>query len=231
MNRSFGITVRPRNGIEKQSVLEKKLIKYCEKCEYHSYVFEKEYEARHCHIQLFFEEAKNKGDIKKQFMRICEACIPDWDAAQKKVCVLVKLCYNDWIECYCIDNDIKADDYSDNICHNPPLCDEDYYPTEEEQMKFKTKSNAVDQRFHRYTELYNEHTEYKDNKYPSLATCALFIGDLMFVSKQIPVIIDDKARKNVVKCFWAYYNGRCDFNMLLYEKDKTAALLELCCGS
>ena len=98
-------TIRPRNGIGKGSMLEKSIIKYCEKCEFFSYVFEKEYEARHCHIQLFYDIPKNKGDIKKQFIRICEANIPDWDTAQKKVCVLVKICYNDWIECYCIRDD------------------------------------------------------------------------------------------------------------------------------
>lgn len=191
-NKSFGITIRPRLGIPKDGSLQKAIIKYCEKNEFHSYVFEKENEARHVHIQLFHEEPKFTGDIKKQFQRICEKYIHDWDIAQKKVCVKVRVCYNDWIENYCIENDIKQNEHKDNIFHNPPLNEEEYYPTQEEQDKAKNKANAVDQRFHSYVVMYNEHPEFKDNKYPSLYTCGMFIGDLMFKSKKIPVIIDDR---------------------------------------
>ena len=77
--RSMGITIRPRNGIVKNGSLEKAIIKYCNKFPYHSYVFEKEHEARHVHIQLFFEEGKYKGDVKKQFMRMCETHIHNLD--------------------------------------------------------------------------------------------------------------------------------------------------------
>lgn len=221
--KSFGITVRPRNGIPSNGVLETSLIKYCKKQDFCSYVFEKEYEARHCHIQLFFNEGKYKGDIKKQFLRICEANIPDWDLAQKKVCILVRICYNNWIENYCIENDIKKEEYSDNCVINVPLDEQNYYPSEEEQAKANAKSNAVDQRFHNYVELYNEHPEFKDCKYPTMFMCAKFMNDIMFVSKKIPVIIDDKARRNVVRCFHSYYRGYFDHKMFLDKDEVTLA--------
>lgn len=217
--RSFGVTVRPRNGIIKNGTLQKALLKYCNKFEYCSYVFEKENEARHVHIQLFFPEPKFKGDVKKQFLRICEAHIPDWDIAQKKVCVLVKICYNDWIDAYCIDNDIKACDHSDTMFHNPPVDDDEYYPSQEEQDAAKAKSNAADQRFHHLVELYNEHPAYKDNKYPQIYTCAMFIADIMFVTKKIPVLVDDRQRKNLVKCFHAYYNKNAPLEMMMTNDD------------
>lgn len=222
--RSMGITIRPRNGIPKDGSLQKALLKYCDKFTYCSYVFEKEHEARHVHIQLFFEEGKYKGDVKKQFMRICGTHITDWDAAQMKVAVLVKICYNDWINNYCIENDVKKDDYCDTIKYNPPENDE-YYPSQEEQDASVLKSNASDQRFHRLTELYDKHPEYKDNKYPSLYTCSMFIGDIMFKSKLIPVVIDDKARKNICKCFHAYYTGNADINMMMTKNDVETYML------
>lgn len=217
--KSFGITIRPRSGINQNGVLESSLIKYCKKCEFYSYVFEKENEARHCHIQLYFEESKYKGDIKKQFTRICEANIPDWDLAQKKFCVNIKICYNNWIENYCAENDIKTEEYSDNCVINVPLDEQDYYPSEAEQEKANAKANAVDQRFHSYIQFYNEDPEFKDYKYPTMFMCAKFLNKLMFIEKKIPVVIDDKARKNICKCFHSYYRGFFDAKMWLYEDD------------
>lgn len=227
--RSMGVTIRPRNGIVKGGSLEKAIIKYCGKFTYYSYVFEKEHEARHVHIQLFFEDGKYKGDVKKQFMRICETHIHDWDAAQKKVAVLVKICYNDWINNYCIENEIKQDDYSDTIKHEPPDND-DYYPSQEEQDAAESKSKAADQRFHNLVTLYDSHPEYKDNKYPSLYTCSMFIGDIMFKSKIIAVVIDDKARKNICKCFHAYYTGNAGLDMMMTKNDVEKVTLLMTAG-
>lgn len=199
--RSFAITFRPKLGIIKGGALEKKLISYFSKFEYASYIFEKEAEARHFHGQLWLPELKTKGDIKKQMLRFGESCIVDWDLAQKKVAICVCICYNSWFDNYCLENELKLDEHSDTCSHRPPLIEDEYYPTEEEQDAVKKKANAVDQRFHSYKVLWEERFDYVPT---DLMPVANFLHDLMFIEKLIPVVIDKKARINICECLYFY---------------------------
>jgi hypothetical protein len=148
---------------------KKKILKYCDKFEHCSYVFEKEGAERHAHTQAFFPDGKYKGDIKKTFLRFVEQSVPDWDVAQKRVPVIVRICYNNWIEGYCADNELKSKEHSDHLKMDVPLDEDNYYPSVEEQEKAKASANAADPIFHKLTLLYDEHPRFKDNKYPDLS--------------------------------------------------------------
>jgi hypothetical protein len=204
--KSFGITINVKPGIVKGSKLEENLLKATKTANYYQIVSEKDGCERHFHIQLWFDDKKKKGDIKKKFERILSKEM-FWDVDHKRHAIKIKICYNDWILNYCEENELKlnGDDYSDMILDNMPAITEDYYPSEEEQENIKNKANAKDQKFYSWLELWNKY-EYKcDN--PRDIDIAEFLGDMMFKSKTIPVIVDDKARRQNCKCLLAYIQG------------------------
>lgn len=204
--KSFGITINIKPGIQKDSKLELHLLKACKTANYYQVVSEKSGVERHLHIQLWFDDKKKKGDVKRKFERILSKEM-FWDADHKRHAIKIKICYNDWILNYCEENELKLNgsDNSELLLDNIPATTEDYYPSEEEQEKIMNKANAVDQKFYHWLELWNEY-EFKIEQ-PKLIDIANFLGDMMFKSKKIQVIVDDKARKNNCKCLLAYIQG------------------------
>ncbi len=198
--KSFGITIRPKCGVIPNSTFEKKILKVCKRADYYHVVAEKAGVDRHLHIQLWYDEPKYKGDIKKNFVRACSSEIW-WDANHKKYSIEAKFCYNDWVTNYCEENDLKLDP-NDTLLDNIPADTDPYYPTDEEQEKMLNKATAVDQKFYGWEQMYMEYPEKVEH--PTLWDIANFLGDMMFVSRKIPVIIDHKARQQNCKCLLAY---------------------------
>ena len=215
--RSFGITIRPRLGIAIGGVLESTLLKSIHKLDYFSYCFEKEGEARHVHIQLWFDEMKAKGDVKRIFERVCESKITDWDNDQKRRCMCIKICYNNWIEEYCTENDLK--DNNENLkFFKPPLLEKDYYASEEDQIKLREKANAVDSRFHSLLVLWRNHPLFKEN--PKIWDISEFYYNQMFTEKTIVVVIDPKCQRNIISALYSYITGYKSPGDGLTEDDK-----------
>ena len=133
--------------------------------------------------------------------RICKDEVSDWDNSQKKHAVKIKICYNSWFDNYCADNEEKGEP-TELQWINAPLNELDYYPSEEEQDAIKQKANAVDPRFFGYEEKWKN---INGDRLPNdVYDVADFLFGLMFKSRQIPVIIDKKARINVAECLYFY---------------------------
>jgi len=199
-SKSFGITIRPKSGVVSNSVFENRILKACKTADFYQCVSEKEDVERHLHIQLWYNEDKYKGDIKKKFERLCSKEMW-WDADHKRHCIKIKFCYNDWIVNYCEENDIKLD-ASELLLDNIPANSEDFYPSDEEQEKMLNKATAVDQKYFGWEVLWHEYEHTKEH--PTLIDIANFLGDMMFKSRKIQVIVDDKARRQNCKCLLAY---------------------------
>lgn len=215
MDKSFGFTIRPKDGLVKDSICEDKILKAIERITpYHHCVAEKEGIERHLHFQLWFNETKRKGDIKKVFTRICEK--EDWwDADHKRHCIKDKHCYNDWYDGYLIGNENKQSDKSEELlCNIPPHTDE-YYPSEEDQQKWKDESKAVDKTFHK---LYTLWYEYYNDKPTELAEVSKFFNKLMFKDKIIKVIEDKRRRTQRVECLYNYIVGSAKVSFSLTEE-------------
>ena len=213
-SRSFGITIRPKDGIAPNSNLEDKILnKISKTANYYHAVAEKTGIERHIHAQLWFDNPKQKGNIKKDYTRILER-EPFWDQDHKRHSIKIKMCYNDWFDGYCIDNDDKKGiEHCDILLDNVPEYSEEYYPSEEDQQKWIDENKAVDKTFHQLMVLYNE---WIPNHVPqNLAQVSEFMNDMMFKSKKIKVIEDKRRRCQRTECLYHYIRGKApnDFNM------------------
>lgn len=228
MFRSYAITVRPYNGISDKTI--DAYVKWFEKLDYAFIAIEKEGWERHLHAQIWTDVAKAKGDIIKQVERICVRTIDDWDQAQKKVLRGgVKIAYSDWYLDYLAENDLKIDDPNILYSHLPENT-YDYYPTEEEQDKVKTISNAVDQRF---TDLEFKCLEYLDkHSLPiNLKTTARFLSDAMFSDRTIKVLMHQRDRCALATTLYAFISKSNDTDLFIsksaVEKREEQKFLEL----
>ena len=212
MFRSFAITVRPLNGITDETI--NAYAKWFEKLDYAFAVTEKEGHERHLHAQIWTDVAKAKGDITKQVERICVRTISDWTQAQKKVLRGgIKIAYSDWYLDYLAENDLKIDD--PNIIYSKtPDNTYSFYPTEEEQDKVKTISNAVDPRF---TDLEFKCLEYLDkHSLPiNLKTTARFLCDAMFNSRTIKVMMHQRDRCSLATSLYAFISKSNDTDLFI----------------
>lgn len=213
----FGITIRPKDGIPKNSELENKIIKKIEKtANYYHAVAEKDGIERHIHAQLWFNEKKQKGNVKKDYTRIMEK-FDFWDVDHKRHSIKIKMCYNDWYDGYCLDNDDKNNDITDVLLDNIPALTEEYYPSEEDQEKWKDESNAVDKTFHHLMVLYQE---WVPNHVPTqLCQVSEFMNIMMFKEKRIKVIEDKRRRCQRTECLFYYIRGYApnSFNMSQHD--------------
>lgn len=213
--KSYCITVRPKNGLhgEYASAVEK----YIKKQAYYVYNYEKEDEARHIHAQIFFEEAVRKSNIQTALKRIAEKHDNDWSPASRKVLVSgVKIAYNDnFMDNYITkDGEVQMDNY------NPPPNTDEYYPSEAEQTAAKQAVNAVDSQLHKLKVMWElENPDYIEHQ-KTLKDIGLFIYKSMFDDKVIPVIQDDRRRKQLVKALTHYiypYNQSANNYMFTQE--------------
>lgn len=165
--------------------------------------------ARHLHAQIWLDKSKTKGSIKTTLNRICNATIKDWSQPQERVLNQgVKFAYNDnFYQEYLLDNDAKPEPV--NIVYDSvPLEREKYYPSQEQQKAFQSKTNAVDKKYHHYQELYNLWA--KEMGYPLRAKKWMvwdFMNDALYKSKSMVIPKDDKTIKANITHLYRYING------------------------
>jgi len=221
MNKSYCITVRPKNGLSVETQTE--LVKwFCKQDGYHA-VIEMENEARHLHGQIWIEAGRNRGEIVRSVKRICERTIEDWNAAQAKVLSGgVKIAYSDWYESYLENAEKKSGDKVNVICEKVPDKTEDFYASEEEQLKLKDSCNATDKRFHKLSVDFKDWYEKQDDKDKSyrveIEDVGYFVGESMFKMKSIPVIADTRCCKQLVKALHQYITERVDITSFLTKE-------------
>lgn len=197
--KSFCITVRPRNGLH--GGYAEAVEKYIRKQIHYVYTYEKEEEARHIHAQIWFDEPVRKANIQTALKRIAEKHDKDWSAPARKVLVSgVKIAYSDNF----MDNYITKDGEIDMDHYNPPDDTEKFYPTKEEQEKAIAEAECADKTFHKLKQIWElENPEYIEHQ-KTLKDIGLFIYKLMFETKVIAVIKDDRQRKQLVKALTHY---------------------------
>lgn len=147
--KSFGITTRPKTGL--CDALLYIILEWCEKISDYVYcITEKQGSERHCHIQIWIPKEKSKGDVKNQLDRFVQAHfkeeVVEWTKDDKKHCNNVDFCFNNWVEQYCNNNELKQDEYEIILDKYPINMDveESYYPSLAEQELIKAKANAKD---------------------------------------------------------------------------------------
>lgn len=215
--KSWAFTIRPRDGVEKDSPLQVAIIKWCMKQDYYFLCAEGIDEARHLHGQIWVDEPRDKGTINKSLERICEKHVTTWDTAQKKVLRGgTKIAYSsDFIETYLS----KEDNWILNAC---PENEEDYYPSEEEQTKVKNAANAADKKYNRLSQKFKEanpdwmnYACAVDRRYLT----AKFLSDAMFKSKTEMVIQDKRNRVALCQCLTAYIWETRDISMFMTDNE------------
>jgi hypothetical protein len=232
--KSFGITVSLKHigGLIHNSDLEKDLLTVIKRADYYHAVAETKQgqpDSRHLHAQLWYTNPKDKGDIKKNYIRVLRKQ-HWWEEKNRDVCFHIKYCFSDWFENYLSkENEDKANDISELLLDQNPVLHnvnpEDFYPTDEQQEGFKNKANAVDKKFYRWEELWNEYEHKVEN--PELIDIAKFLGDMMFVSRKIQVIVDDKARKQNCVCLLAYIQKSKSAKLFLTKEQWEIHCLQL----
>lgn len=215
---SYSFTIRPRCGATDE--VEQEFVKFLTKnFKYQFLCAEKEDEARHLHGQVWMDVSRKKGDFTKSLKRVQERCDSEWSPASSKVLAGgVKIAYSkNWIEEYLS----KEDKW---ILNNPPEDEENYYPSQEEQEKVKSKANAVDQGFHHWSELFKE-SEYAHSI--SKESVGQWFHDAMFVSKIIKVQVDPKKRIQNRDCLYHYLKSSKDGWKITFRSNEEKANAQL----
>lgn len=214
MFKSFALTIRPREGINDQTVEE--CCKFAKKFSFSFGALEKtkDIQTRHLHLQIWSDEPKRKADIAKQLQRICERTIDNWDNAQLKVLRSgIKIAYSDWYLDYLVENDekIETDEIGEIIINNPPEKSMDYYPTEDEQEALKNKINATDPRFHQMEVELKEFLK-DDTDTLTMNKVASFLAHSMYVKRTMKVIIAKRDRISLCESLYNYASMSTDIN-------------------
>lgn len=227
--KSYAFTIRPLKGVTDK--LEQAVIKYLERQPYAFAVIEMEDEARHIHGQIWYDVAIEKGTLNKALERICSREVEEWTASQTHVLRRgTKIAYSDDF----IDNYLAKED--NIIFNNPPEDSGGYYPSEEEQNKVKSLSNAVDKKFHKLEQQYKEWNEKQPpsrkwdgviSKWHNLRSVSLFYMDAMFNSKTIMVVTDKKKRTETAKSLYLYIKSSVDVRECMTKEDYAEASEEL----
>lgn len=200
--RSYALTIRPLLGLNDKT--EDALIKWIQKLDYAFMAIEKQDEARHAHIQVWFETPKARGDICKQLQRICERTIEEFNEAQKKVLRNgVKIAYSDWYLDYLADNDNKeGEEKGDIVYDKPPQQSLEYYPTEEEQENVMKMKNAIDPRFAKLEIQFHEWLP--EGGTTNRISVASFLAWAMFDARIIQVKVNSRDRIALAESLFLY---------------------------
>jgi len=218
---SFGITIRPRDGVCEALLTD--IIKWMSKQEYVYGVTEKEGSERHVHIQIW-GEPKYTSDVKKQMLRICSRKVKDWDKAQAQHAVMVKVCWTDWYDQYLENNPDKPEEVN-TLVENVPDNTLDYYPDEEEDERMKEKNNAVDRTYYELTKALEDYIRDNEVEDVTKVTVARFLHDAQHISKIIKVIREQKVARATVQTLYAHYTKEIDLAWYLPEVETNRKII------
>lgn len=213
---SWAFTVRPSNGVEKDSLLEKQIITWCKKQDFHFLCAEGADECRHLHGQIWIEKAREKGQIQTALQRIYERTFEPTPAEIKVLRSGVKIAYSkDFVEEYLS----KEDNW---ISLEIPEEEEKYYPSQEEQTKVKDSANAVDKKFHRLSTMFKEQNpDYEEIRgdLKRKVIVGKWILTQMFKEKTIQVISQKKHKTELMENLKQYIWSEATIKNILTEKD------------
>lgn len=206
MSRSFGITVRTRVGMNE--LFKENMTKWLQKQPYCAYVYEKEGVDKHIHAQIWLDENRTTGNVKKPIVAMLKRCyMPDEYVV--KVAIVIKSAYNDD---FCKKYMPKDGELEFN---NPPADSEPYYPSKEDQERFQEISKSM-ANWTIWTDLEGKW----DVGTPiSEYTVAKFLADEMFVKRSIKVEMDGRKRRQMCETFTAFLTKQDDGTLFL-AKDK-----------
>lgn len=204
--RSYAVTVRPLAGISEETITG--FSKWFNKQQYVVAVLEKEGSERHLHFQLWWDEAKTRGDVSKQVQRICERTIPDFDRAQLKVLRGgVKIAYSDWYLDYLTDNEDKPRVLGHNLLMNvPPAQTMEFYPTEEEQEAIREKSGCLDNQMFDLEKGCITFCEERELELSELRSICIYLAHAQNVARIIKPIRREADRRALAKTLHSYIN-------------------------
>ena len=202
-----------------------------------SVITEKEGEQRHIHAILLVDKWKEtkKGrrldKVKESLNKWQEKYDQNYVAKCKHVTNGgVRVVYSmDWVIKY-----MNKNDSTEIIDENLPDVYDEYLPTAEEQLEWirmkeeKEASLVKDCFFHKLVKLFDE-MEYSFENCNGLIILkkqktAIFINDLMYKSKVISVIRDIKCVKNIINCFYQYYESSTSNWSQYFTKDEIETL-------
>lgn len=218
--RSFCITLRTRVGIN--SGLKNAFDCWIKKQEFGAYVFEKEGSEEHIHGQIWFNDPRTRGNVKKP----CDAMIRKYyepDDYKLSIAVVVRIGYNDeFIEEYC-----KKEN---TLIYNkiPPDVDrEKYYPSEEEQELAQAKVHSKNLWLMELTVLWNQHATESEKSHINDYSIASFLGriclmDLWSIKKDFKIRLEER---NILKIWLSKDN--CESLFLTKEMIKIKSDLEI----
>lgn len=190
--KSFALTVRPRDGVTDEHIAS--FVKLAKRVsEFYFVATEKEGSERHIHAGLFLKEAIDVKGMNRQLVRVYKDFDDDEQRTLRKG---TRIMYNiDFIENYIGDAD--KGDVTVVVAKELPEAKflEGYWPSKAEQNKAIALS-ATDKFYAKLERLWFETRD------PGVDinrdTVAVFIYDMMFKSRKIRVLRDQKHIKNVV---------------------------------
>lgn len=172
--RSFGITLRTRVGLN--SGIKDGFDKWIKKQDFGAYVFEKEGTEEHIHAQIWIDEARTRGNVKKP----CDAMIRKYfepNDYKLSIASVVRIAYNDeFVDEYCE----KENELS--FSNIPPDVDrEKYYPSEDEQELAQQKIHSKNLWLRELEVLWNQHATEEEKKRPNDFSVAVFLERICFL--------------------------------------------------
>ena len=172
--KSFGITLRTRVGLN--TGLKDGFDKWIKKQDFGAYVFEKEGCDEHIHAQIWINDPRTRGNVKKP----CDAMIRKYfepDDYKLSIASCVRIAYNDeFIEEYCEkENELT---YS----KIPPDIDRlKYYPSEDEQELAQQKVHSKNLWLRELDVLWNAHATQEEKDHINDFTVATFLERICFM--------------------------------------------------
>ena len=225
--KSFAITVRPRNGVEPLSGLEKDVVSWFKKQSNALVVAEEQGEARHIHGQVWLDTERSRGEVVRAFDRIMSRNTL-YDNAQKKIMRSgVKIAYSDWFEDYLLDNNEKSEENKKKgtiLFKNLPEDTYEFYPSESEQEEIQSRTNASDNRMF---ELELEFKKKIGDKEFMLIDVANFLAWKCNVDRSMRCITDKRVRTGLCRALYHYMRKSTDGREWLTEGELEKLQLQL----
>ena len=189
--RSFGITLRTRVGLN--TGLKSGFDTWIKKQDFGMYVFEKEGTEEHIHAQIWIDEARTRGNVKKP----CDAMIRKYfepEDYKLSIASVVRIAYNDeFVDEYCQkENELT-------YCNIPPDSERNkYYPSEDEQELAQAKVHSKNLWLLELETLWNQHATESEKNNINDFTVAEFLGriclmDLWSIKKDCKIRFQERA--------------------------------------
>lgn len=192
--RAFAITLSPKDPVEGQ--LQQEITDWLASQDYAYGIIEGDgvRQKRHFHGAVFYDSPKEKGSLKRYFVRLLSKLSPD----STSNAIYIKTLYNeDWKEEY------LSKDIQDTLRDAVPEDTGEFYPSLKEQAKVLEKSNAVDKRYHQMEVDFRE-SKYYTEEGITLNAVQQFMHSAYFVDKLYKVEPDARKRTQACKCLLEY---------------------------